>query len=102
MPFMRMQDGQFVSANGYPDAVWVNDDGSIWQPNDNLPADDLQNFRPDLREVEAQRWWDQAPTTIKSAREHGLFGILGRYEDDADSFIKRLFESKGLNESQAV
>lgn len=42
------------------------------------------------------------PTTLKQAREIGYFGPLLRNASESDSFIKRMFESKGLTEEQGV
>jgi hypothetical protein len=45
---------------------------------------------------------DATPTTLKQARELGYFGNdLAKFED-ADPFLSSLFQSKGLNEQQAV
>lgn len=42
------------------------------------------------------------PTTLKQARELGYFGPGLTSISDADGFISQLFQSKGLNEQQAV
>lgn len=87
-----------------PQETWQNDDGSYWGYDNQRSSFDPENIRPDLRQAELQRRDDllKPPTTLKEAREREYFGRdLANYPD-ADNFISQLFQSKGLNEQQAV
>lgn len=86
-------DGALQNIEGHG-LVWVGQGGE-----DGLRAvtqDDIDRLRADS--------WDRNnPTTLSQARQAGLFGTdLKSAGDGADQFISQLFQSKGLNEQQAI
>lgn len=82
------------------------DAGISWSPGGYeggvAPEDARAITQADIDSLRAQAWDRSNPQTLSQAREAGLFGPALAQNPAADEFLSKLFQSKGLNEQQAI